>query len=551
MLKRLEITNYAIIEQIDIDFSDKLTIITGETGAGKSIIMGALHLLLGKRADRNTLFDADKKCVIEGSFQIDGYDLEPWFSEHELEYENPLILRREISKSGKSRAFINDGLTTLNVLQELSIYLIDIYAQFDNLDLHHQEEQFKILDTLAGQLDQVKLYQTQYDQLSKKRNELRTLQEQLRQEIKEQDYIQFQFDEIEKLQIKSGEYQELEQLQARMAQATDIQTLCNQAVELLQEGTPSVQQLLLKIVHEFRGLKSEIPEIQNIIERMDSTALEIEDITSEISNLGEADYETEYSLEEIEDRLSDIHNLLRKHQLQDGDELLELAIQLSNQLSAQVELDDRITALISDIESQEKTLFNQASNISKGRQRIKSSLEKTIQDLLDKLAMPHAQLVVELTSQKQLNRWGCDQVELLFTANLGKAPQPLNKVASGGEMSRLNLCLKSVVAGQSTLPTLIFDEIDTGISGMVAEKMGQMIHDLAQHHQIISITHSPQIAAKANHHYFVYKKGSTGKTTTHVKLLSEEERITEIAIMLSTNPPSASALANAKELLNL
>ena len=551
MLKNLEISNYAIIDKINIDFSDKLTIITGETGAGKSILMGALSLILGKRADLKSLFDESRKCFIEGVFDIKDYDLQKWFDQHEFDYQDELIIRREISASGKSRAFLNDGLVTLNILKDLSIYLLDIFAQFDNLELQHQDEQFKILDTLADQLDSLKIYQSNFEALNKEKRRLDKLKVQLSEQLKEQDYLKFQSEEIETLDLKEGEYNTLEEKQKLLTQSADIQNACSTALALLKNSESSVQDQLSQALSEFRGIRSDLPKIVEFIERLESSLLELEDLTNEVEQFDEADLAGGDRLEDIESRLSSIYSLLRKHQLQDGDQLLSLQNNLVQQLSSTRELEDEINGLENNIKTQEERLDKEATKLSKKRNSVQKKIEKDVGVLLDQLAMSDAKLVVELKSTDTLNRMGKDKLEFLFTANLGAKPQPIRQVASGGEMSRLNLCLKSLVAGKSTLPTLIFDEIDTGISGMVAEKMGSMIHNLAKSHQIISITHSPQIAAKANQHYFVYKEGHTGKTKTKVRALSKEERITEIATMLSTNPPSKNALANAKELLKL
>ncbi len=551
MLKRLEISNYAIIEKINIDFSNKLTIITGETGAGKSILMGALGLLLGRRADLKVLFDDSKKCFVEGTFNLEGYDLEEWFDTHEMEFERELIIRREIATSGKSRAFLNDGLVTLAILKSLSIHLIDIFAQFDTLDIQHQEEQFKILDTMANQLKNVQIYQKRHTLWQDDLSKLSKLKQLQSQQLKEEDYIKFQYEEIEQLNLKIGEYHDLEQKLKRLSKSADIQAACHKGGNLLKQHSSSIISQLNEVVNGFRSIKTDLPEIIEFINRLDSGIVELEDLAMDIERFGESDMSSEENLQQIEDRLSLIYSLLRKHQLQNGDQLLELMDQLSTQMKSNENLDSVIKELEAKAVQEKNELLNLASKLNKKRESVKKNLEDKIRELLIQLAMPDAVLSIQLEKLEDLNRFGNNSVEFLFTANLGSKLLPVKQVASGGEMSRLNLCLKSIVAGRSTLPTLIFDEIDSGISGMVAEKMGRMIHQLAQQHQIISITHSPQIAAKANQHYFVFKEGHTGKTQTKVKVLNEEERITEIATMLSTDPPSKSALANAKELLNL
>ncbi len=551
MLKKLEISNYAIIDKIEIGFSDRLTIITGETGAGKSILMGALGLILGKRADTKVLFDDQRKCYIEGTFSIDGLNLQHWFEDHEMEYEEELVIRREISKSGKSRAFLNDGLVTLQILRELSIHLIDIFAQFDNLDLQEHEEQFNVLDTLANQKKLVTEYQAKYKQWAEAKSALGALESELSQKLKEQDYIKFQFEEIEQLNLQVGELAKLEDKHAKMSQSEDIKLSCSTAIRLLKDGEHNVIRQLAEVLNGFRSIKTEISEVEDFKSRLDSSLVELEDLTIEIESYNDSDVGDLGNLANIESRLSEIYQLFRKHQLQNEEGLLSLQSSLQNQLSSSSQLEQAIELTKKTIKDLSSTLISQGEKIHQGRKKVKPKLEKEVAKLLDQLAMPDGKILVNLKKTETLKSNGLDDVDFLFTANVGKAPQPINKVASGGELSRLNLCLKSIVAGKTTLPTLIFDEIDTGISGMVAEKMGSMIHELAARHQIISITHSPQIAAKADQHYFVYKQGHTGKTITQIKSLNKEERITEIATMLSTNPPSKSALANAKELLKL
>ena len=551
MLKRLEISNYAIIEKIVVDFSDQLTIVTGETGAGKSILMGALGLILGNRADTKVLYDESKICYVEGTFDLTNLDIQDWFANHEIDQVNELVIRREISTSGKSRAFLNDGLTNLNNLKSLAIHLIDVFAQFDTLDIQRQDEQFVILDTVAGQLDVIRKYQSQFDSWQKQQLSLIQLKKLQSEQIKEEDYLRFQLEELESLDLKSGEMHDLEQRQERIAKAVDIQMACNKAKTLLQESSTSILSQLQELTSAFRNIHADIPEIDEILNRLDSSFLELEDLAHEIDRFNHQETPGNESLSAIEDRLSNIFSLLRKHQLQEGDQLLDLRIDLEKKLGRTENLVEEINSLESKIETVRAKLQKQANEIQKRRIKARKKLEGETQDLLSQLAMPDAVLKIQIDDDQDLNRYGKDRVEFLFTANLGGRLLPIKQVASGGELSRLNLCIKSIVAGKTTLPTLIFDEIDSGISGMVAEKMGKMIHQLAKHHQIISITHSPQIAAKANQHYFVYKEGHAGRTKTKIKELNPEERITEIATMLSTNPPSKSALANAKELLNL
>lgn len=551
MIKRLLIKNYAIIEEQEIAFSDRLTIITGETGAGKSILLGALGLIMGKRADTKSLYDDTKKCIIEAYFDVSRYKLKPFFEEKDIDYDEEVVVRRELTPSGKSRSFVNDTPVNLKVLQQLSGALIDLHQQFDTLDIHNVSFQLRMIDALADNQSLLNSYQQLF---RKYQADKRNLAELIRQNDKannEIDFLNFQLKEFNEAELIDGEQAEMEGEIARLTNAEDIKRALGGAFQRLSESEQSVIGQLEEIAVGLSNIKNFHSDLGKIHERYEGLILELQDLAQEFEKIAES---TEYDPERItliQSRLDLIYKLLQKHQAKTVTELLEIQEALQAKLKGFGDLSSEINKLEKQIEEQQEQLTNIAIQLSKKRKGVIKSFEQKVHDLLAQLSMEHALLKVEIEELQELNSTGCDQINFLFAPNKGSKFLPIKDVASGGELARLTLCTKSLVASAIPLPTLLFDEIDTGISGDVALKMGKILQDLSNRHQVVSITHTPQIAVKADTHYFVYKKVVDDRTVTNVKLLSFDERVRAVATMLSGSPPSASAIENAKELLKL
>ena len=549
MIQRLLIKNYAIIEEQEIEFSDRLTIITGETGAGKSILLGALGLIMGKRADTKSLYDEGKKCIVEGQFDITKYQLKAFFEENDIDYEEELVVRREITPSGKSRAFVNDTPVKLKLLQQLSGSLIDLHQQFDTLDIHNVSFQLRMIDALADNQRILNSYQEKFKKYQSDKRQLAKLVEQNESAGREIDFLSFQLNEFNAAELQENEQEKLEAEQGQLHNAEDIKRMLSAAFQRLSDDEQSVLSQLEELSQAMTGLKKFHPGLAKAHERFESIYLELQDLAQEFESIAE---ETEYDPErllEIQSRLDMIYKLQNKHRVNSVQDLLNIQMELQLRLNAIADLSSEIEKLESSISRQEEALSKIAKKLSKNRKVVVPEFEAKVHQLLAQLSMQHAQLKVEISPLQELNVTGKDNVEFLFAPNVGSRFMSIKDVASGGELSRLTLCTKSLVASAIPLPTLIFDEIDTGISGDVALKMGRILHQLANRHQVISITHTPQIAVKADRHYFVFKTVREKRTYTHVKLLNLEDRIRVVATMLSGSPPSASAIENAKELL--
>lgn len=551
MIKNIQIKNYAIIDELEINFSKGLTIITGETGAGKSILLGALGLIMGKRADTKVLYETDKKCVIEAHFEVAKYNLHRFFEENDIDYEDECVVRRELTPSGKSRAFVNDTPVRLGVLRQLSGALIDLHQQFDTLDIHNVSFQLRMVDALAGNRNLLEKYQKLYRQYSKDKKTLASLIEQNDNAGKEMDFLNFQLEEFNEAGLIDGEQEGQEDELKRLSSAEDIKKVLSEAYRFLVDSEQSVVSQLDTVVMSVASLKEVHPDLEKLHTRFEGIALELQDVATEFEQIADS---TEYDGErivEIQQRLDLIYRLQNKHRVASLTELLEIQENLSSQLSAFGDLTEEIEKLESSLEKQSTHLFKIASDLSKRRKSVIPGFTKKVLALLKMLSMEHSQLKIEVNPLQELTTTGTDEVEYLFAANKGSRLQSIKDVASGGEISRLTLVTKSLVANAIPLPTLIFDEIDSGVSGDVALKMGTILRNLSNEHQVVSITHSPQIASKADAHYFVYKNHTAERTLTRVKRLTEEERVRSIAVMLSSNPPSESAMENARELLNL
>lgn len=550
MIQKLIIRNFAIIDVLEIDFSEKLTIITGETGAGKSILLGALGLIMGNRADNVSLYNPELKCTVEGHFNIGDYDLQSFFESNELDYEDILVVRREITPQGKSRAFINDTPVNLKVLSQLSGSIIDLHLQFDTLDIHEISFQLRMLDALANNKILLKHYQFQYKQYQQHLKELELLEDKNRKSAKEVEFIQFQLKEFNKAEFKENEQSTLESNLLVLNNAEIIKKNASQVAHLLTNSDMSIIDQIKEANRNIFSVQKFNADLGNLSERLENIIEEIRDISNELETIAD---KTEFDAElanEIQDRLNLIYKLLKKHQVTDVNELIQLQIDLENQLKQYTDLDSEITNITTAIQALEKELWSTAKQLSEKRKAVIEDFEQKIHNKLTLLSMEHAKLKVSIEESEKLTPTGFDLVEFLFAPNKGSKFLPIKDVASGGELSRLTLVTKSLVASAIPLPTLIFDEIDTGISGDVALRMGNVLQELSSNHQVVSITHSPQIAAKANSHYFVYKKELEDRTVTNVKKLDDQERIIVIAEMLSSKPPTTSAIENAKELLS-
>ena len=549
MLKRLEIQNYAIIESLELDLTNGLTIVTGETGAGKSILLGALGLIMGKRADTKVLYEAEKKCVVEAVFDISHYNLKAIFEEEGIDYEQETIIRRVISPNGKSRAFINDEPANLSVLKALTDNLIDLHQQFDTLDLHSVSFQTKTIDALAGTIESVSAYQSEYVEYKKAKRKLEGLEEKHRNSNQEMDFLNFQMKEFNDAELVEGEQEEKEKLLTKLTNAEDIQKIGHLLNHTLDDDEPSVIDTIQTLLNELSNVMDSDEKLSQLYERLSTTQEELRDIAKEGGNIADDTEYDEAQIEEINNRLNLIYRLQKKHNTNSLEELLQIQENISTQLSGFGDISQEIEDLKTIIQALEKSLVKQAGNISGKRKKVVSSFEKRVHDLLVPLSMENAFIKVSIEPLDAPGPSGMDVISFLFAPNKGSDFKPLKDIASGGEISRLTLCIKSLVADAMTLPTLIFDEIDTGVSGEVASRMGEILSSLATKHQVLSITHSPQIAGKADKHYFVHKNDKESRTVTAVRELDNESRVIEIAKMLSGNPPSAAAIENAKELM--
>ncbi|MBL7802863.1 MAG: DNA repair protein RecN [Saprospiraceae bacterium] len=549
MLKRLRIRNYALIDALEIDFSERLTIITGETGAGKSILLGALGLVMGERADSKTFYNDQEKCVVEAEFDVAKYDLREFFEEHELDYDHEVVVRREVVPNGKSRAFVNDTPVNNQVLQRLTEALIDLHQQFDVLDIHNVNFQLRMIDALADNQALLKEYQTGYRRYSSDRRRLADLREASQSGAKELDFVRFQLEELQKAGLADGEQDTLETELARLSSAEDIKRTYGAAFNYLSENEQSILGQLIEIQRSMSATRKVSADLSGLSERLESVIAELQDLAKECDRITEATEHDPQRILEVQERLNTIYKLQKKHGLGSVAELLRLQYDLEQQLGGFTDLGEAIAELERQLAAQENHLRGIADSLHERRLSVVNGFEEKVQAMLAQLSMPHARLKVSVEPVEQLGPTGSDDVQFLFASNVGSRFLPIKDVASGGELSRLTLCTKSLVADAIPLPTLIFDEIDSGVSGDVSLKMGLILRELSERHQVVSITHTPQIAARADRHYFVFKKVETDRTVTNVRLLNDDERIRSIAVMLSGNPPSDAALTTARELV--
>jgi DNA repair protein RecN (Recombination protein N) len=550
MIQRIHIQNYAIIDELSIDFSARMNVITGETGAGKSILMGALSLILGDRADTSVLLQRDKKCVVEGVFIAPGRSSEAmaFFKANDLDVDDEIVIRREIAPNGKSRAFVNDTPVNLEQLRKLSSLLVDLHRQFDTLELGESDFQREVLDALAGQSAAVGDYRAVYQAWQSAGRELATLQAQQAQFNKELDYNKFLFDELRETGLREKELEELDQELKLLSHSEDIKTALSKIYYDLKEGEQPLVQQLKSLLHSLQGYSAYHPGLGSLAERMSSVQIELQDIAGEVESINDAVNYDPRRIAEISERLSAGYKLLKKHGLHTTAELLYLQRQLEYKLQDSLQIEQSIAAGEREVGRLLQAAKSKAAGLSAGRQAQTAGLEEKVNKLLKQVGMPNARLKV-LVQPADLNPFGADTIEFLFDANKTNRYEPIRKVASGGELSRLMLCIKSLVAESIDLATLIFDEIDTGISGEAARQVGIILKGLSKKRQVICITHQPQIAGKADAHYFVYKDVKGEPIKTHIRLLGQDERITAIARMLSGEKPTAAALENAREMV--
>ncbi len=550
MLVHLSIKNYALIQSLEIDPATKLNIITGETGAGKSIMLGAVGLLLGKRADTKALLNDSEKCIIEGTFNVSDYNLNQLFDEKELDYEEETIIRREITPSGKSRAFINDTPVTLDILRGITNRLIDVHSQHDQLLLGTGQFQLNLIDLFAGHGSLIENYQKAFLLFSNAKRHYEILLSEAAEINKEKDYNNFLLEELDKINLIVGEQSMLEEELKVLESAEEVKKKLFEASAILDNEAQSVNLQLEAINTLLNQLVRISPTYKSLQERLNSCLIELRDITDEINTAQDNITHDPEKTAAYQEKLSGIYNLQQKHQVTSLEELIVIKDELSEKVLRAANLDDEIDKAEKEKHSLEEKMMKHATVLSESRQKHFEPITDAIEKLLNSLGMPNAALQVS-SKIAEAGGHGIDIVNLLFSANKGVAPQPLKNVASGGEFARLMFCIKYILADKTALPTIIFDEIDTGISGEIAIKMATMMQTMAKNHQVISISHLPQFAAKGDAHFFVYKDNNAAKTISKIKVLAKEERILEIAKMIGGDHPTDSAFENARELMGI
>lgn len=550
MLQQLNIKNYALIEDLSVDFTDGFSVITGETGAGKSILLGALGFVLGDRADTGVLFNKEMKCVVEAHFQLNGNNLQPLFDSNDLDFDKECIFRRELSPQKKSRAFINDTPVSLQVMKEIGSQLVDIHSQHDSLLLTDADFQLHLLDEIAQSQNLLVEYQTNYGVYNSLKRRLNELRETASKNIAENDYLKFQLDELQKAQLKEGEYAEIEQSLNVMENAEEIRSLLFSANGLLENSETAILPQLNELSSAMHRLKQLMPSSEELLQRIESTQLELKDIAYDLERIGDGAQFDEEKLQELQERFDLLSRLMMKHHVKEFEALIALRDELETKVNTFENIDQEIAQTENTLKKQETLLRELASKLHALRMKAAKTFGDQVTDLARQLAMPHAVFQIAVELLKDFSPTGLDQVRFMFSANKGIEVAELSKVASGGELSRLMLSIKSVVSQHNYIPTLIFDEIDTGVSGEVAAKIGGIMQGMGTSLQLISITHLPQVASKAAHHFFIYKDNEGARTQSHIKVLSTKERITEIAKMLSNDKVTPEALKAAEVLLN-
>lgn len=550
MLAKLFVHNYALIKGLDIELDNGLTIITGETGAGKSILLGALSLILGARADTSVLLDKNEKCVVEGTFQIGNYNLKEFFDSNELDYEPVTILRREINPAGKSRAFINDTPVTVNVLKALGDKLIDIHSQHQSLMLNDNAFQLSVIDSFAD-TDALKAeYRNLFLNYRNHLREFNELREKSDKNKSDLDYFQFQLKQLEEAGLKKGEQEELESEQELLTHSEEIKLALDKSAQIFSAEGNSVLPMLKEAISVIGKIKSFLPEAGAIINRTESAYIELCDLASEIEKLSSRVESDPERLENVNARLDFLYSLMLKHRVKNVDELLEKKREIEASVRSISTADVRIEELETIIKKETDSLKHLSEIISTRRKSVIPEIEKMVTKMLQQLGMPNAKFKIVLSELKEFTPSGIDFADFLFSANKQIAPENLAKTASGGELSRVMLSLKSLIVKNANLPAVIFDEIDSGVSGEIADKVGQILSEMGKYMQVVNITHLPQVAARGTRHFHVFKDESGDSTITRVRLLNDEERVYEIARLLSGSEITETAVLNARELIN-
>ena len=550
MLQSLSISNYALISSLSVEFDNGFSVITGETGAGKSILLGALGFVLGNRADSNILFDDTKKCVVEASFILkDNERLQSFFEENDIDFEDECIIRRELNPQKKSRSFVNDTPVSLQVLKELGSHLVDIHSQHDSLLLCNPDFQLSLLDDAANNQELLTEYKKSYKEYTSAKNELESLRKKALNNIDENDYLKFQLDELVKSELQDNEYEELAQRIEILENQEEISRLLNESTMILENSETSVLDGISTLLYNVDKLKRYISELDSMSERLNSVKIELKDICSDLNNLQDDSMDIS-SLETLQERFDVIQRLMMKHHLNDYSQLLQLREDIRRKVDEFSNIDEIVADKEKEVKAMEKTLSQKAKDLNKRRLSAKVNFEKDVTDVIRQLAMPHGIFEIKIENTNELTSNGTDVVTFMFSANKGYAPENMAKAASGGELSRLMLAIKSIAAKNNYIPTLIFDEIDTGVSGEVASKLGDIMKVMGETLQLVSITHLPQVASKAKNHFFVYKDIVDEKTRSNIRILSREERIMEIAKMLSNAEVTAEAMRAAEVLIS-
>ena len=549
MLKHLYISNYALIDELSVSFESGFNVITGETGAGKSILLGALGFALGDRSDTNVLYDKDKKCVVEAQFELKDNALQPLFEQNDLDFENECIFRRELSPQKKSRAFINDTPVSLQTMKEIGNQLVDIHSQHDSLLLTDADFQLKLLDEIAQNSAVLADYQKEYANYNAFKRKLHDLKELATKNTAENDYLKFQLDELDKADLKEGEYADIEQTLGVMENAEEIKTLLVTANGLMEEGETAILGQFNELASALSRLKHLLPDSEDLTERIENLKVELKDIAYDLRRKEDETQFDEGQLQSLQERYDLLNRLMMKHRLNEFEELIALRGSLKEKVNAFENIDEAIAQAEKQLKDSEKQLSNLAKALHDKRCHAAAAFSEKVVALVRQLAMPFAQFLVGVESQETFGSKGTDEIRFLFSANKGVAPDDIRRVASGGELSRLMLSIKSAVSDYNYIPTLIFDEIDTGVSGEVAAKIGGIMRQMGHSLQLISITHLPQVASQAERHYFIYKDNEGERTQSHIRLLDSSERIREIAKMLSNDQITPEALRAAEVLL--
>ena len=549
MLKHLYISNYALIDELSVGFESGFNVITGETGAGKSILLGALGFALGDRADTNVLYDKEKKCIVEARFELKDNDLQPFFDQNDLDFDRECIFRRELSPQKKSRAFVNDTPVSLQTMKEIGNQLVDIHSQHDSLLLTDADFQLRLLDDIAQNGSVLADYQAEYGNYNALKRKLADLKDTATKNTAENDYLKFQLDELEKANLAEGEYKEIEQTLGVMENSEEIKTLLVAANGLMEDGETAILGQFNELASTLSRLKHLLPDTESLHERIENLKVELKDIAYDLRRKADDTQFDEGQLQTLQERYDLLSRLMMKHRAKDFGELIALRDSLKEKVNAFENIDEAIAYVEKQLKTSEKRLSGLAQTLHEKRCEAATAFSDKVAALVRQLAMPFAQFHVSVESQETFGNKGSDAIRFLFSANKGVAPDDIRRVASGGELSRLMLSIKSAVSDYNYIPTLIFDEIDTGVSGEVAAKIGGIMRQMGNMLQLISITHLPQVASQAAHHYFIYKDNEGERTQSHIRLLDASERITEIAKMLSNDQVTPEALRAAEVLL--